>query len=55
MPDPEVRYRLDEAITIKGTCEDMCPELERHEREAQALLDPWEYVSSLFLATYTNQ
>jgi hypothetical protein len=45
MPDPDVRYRLDEAITMHGTCEDMCPEFERHEREAKALLDPWEYVS----------
>jgi hypothetical protein len=44
MPDPNARYRLDEAITMKGVCEDMCPELERHEREAKALIDPWEYV-----------
>ncbi|KZT35365.1 hypothetical protein SISSUDRAFT_174346 [Sistotremastrum suecicum HHB10207 ss-3] len=44
MPDPDARYKIEDAITMKGTCEDMCAEYERHEREAKALIDPWEYV-----------
>ena len=52
MPDPNVRYRLDEAINMKGVCEDMCPEFERHEREAKGLIDPWEYVCPILCFTY---
>ncbi|RKO86318.1 SAC3/GANP/Nin1/mts3/eIF-3 p25 family-domain-containing protein [Blyttiomyces helicus] len=38
--DPSKRYNLADAITVVGTCEDMCPEYERHEREyANDLMD----------------
>ena len=47
MMDPEKKYRLDEAFDIVGTCQDMCPEFERHEREAQKSLQEFEKVRFL--------
>ncbi|KAJ3051865.1 hypothetical protein HK097_007137 [Rhizophlyctis rosea] len=44
MMDPEKKYRLEEAFDIVGTCQDMCPEFERHEREAQHSLQEWEKI-----------
>jgi nuclear mRNA export protein SAC3 len=44
MEDPDVPRALTEAITLVGTCQDMCPEFERVTRIAQS--DVWrpEYV-----------
>ena len=42
--DPEHRTDLSGAITVVGTCLDMCPEYERHEREFQKDVDDWERV-----------
>ncbi|KAH8113131.1 SAC3/GANP/Nin1/mts3/eIF-3 p25 family-domain-containing protein [Phellopilus nigrolimitatus] len=42
MDDPTKPKRLDEAITIVGTCQDMCPEFERYRRERENNLDKWE-------------
>ena len=47
MDDPLVPKRLDEAITMVGTCMDMCPEFERYRRERQNNLDRWEVVRVL--------
>lgn len=45
MDDPLIPKRLDEAITIVGTCPDMCPEFERYRRERENNLDKLECVS----------
>ena len=45
MDDPTVPRRLDEAITMVGTCMDMCPRFERYRRERENNLDKWEVVS----------
>ena len=37
--------RLDQATDFEGTCQDMCPEWEREEREYQNNVDPLERVS----------
>ncbi|KAI9818466.1 MAG: hypothetical protein M1827_000525 [Pycnora praestabilis] len=37
--DPEVRTGLDKAITLVGTCQDMCPEFERVDRIVQNMVD----------------
>lgn len=44
MDDPLVPKRLDEAITMLGTCMDMCPRFERYRRERENNLDKWEVV-----------
>ena len=44
MDDPLVPKRLDEAITMVGTCMDMCPRFERYRREREHNLDRWEVV-----------
>lgn len=44
MDDPMKPKRLEEAITIVGTCQDMCPEFERYRRERENNLDKWECV-----------
>ena len=44
MDDPLVPKRLDEAITMVGTCMDMCPRFERYRRERENNLDKWEVV-----------
>ncbi|PAV15040.1 SAC3 domain-containing [Pyrrhoderma noxium] len=44
MDDPTKPKRLDEAITIVGTCQDMCPEFERYRRERENNLDKWECI-----------
>ena len=46
--DPEHRTDLTGAITVVGTCMDMCPEFERHEREFQKDVDDWEKVRGFF-------
>ena len=38
--------RLDEATNFVGTCQEMCPEWEREEREYQNNVDPLERVSA---------
>lgn len=45
MDDPQIPKRLDEAITIVGTCPDMCPEFERYRRERENNLDKLECAS----------
>ena len=44
MDDPLVPKRLDEAITMVGTCTDMCPRFERYRRERENNLFNWEVV-----------
>ncbi|KAF9346424.1 hypothetical protein BGX26_002077, partial [Mortierella sp. AD094] len=44
IPDPEKRGRLEDAITFVGTCKDMCPEFERHEREYQQNVEKFEKI-----------
>ena len=44
MDDPQVPKRLDEAITMVGTCMDMCPRFERYRRERENNLFNWEVV-----------
>ncbi|KAI0260588.1 SAC3/GANP/Nin1/mts3/eIF-3 p25 family-domain-containing protein [Gloeopeniophorella convolvens] len=44
MDDPLVPKRLDEAITMVGTCMDMCPRFERYRRERENNLFNWEVI-----------
>ena len=44
MDDPNVPKRLEDAITMVGTCMDMCPRFERYRRERENNLDKWELV-----------
>lgn len=39
--------RLEDAIDFRGTCQSMCPEFERVEREVQKMLDVLEMVSKI--------
>ena len=47
MDDPLVPKRLEDAITIVGTCMDMCPRFERYRRERENNLFEWETVCNL--------
>lgn len=47
MDDPLVPKRLEDAITIVGTCMDMCPRFERYRRERENNLFEWESVCNL--------
>ncbi|KAL5480289.1 SAC3_1 [Sanghuangporus weigelae] len=47
MDDPTKPKRLEEAITMLGTCQDMCPEFERYRRERENNLDKWECIIGL--------
>ena len=49
MDDPQVPKRLDEAITMVGTCMDMCPRFERYRRERENNLFNWEVVRIRFV------
>lgn len=42
LPDPDKPTDLALAVKLVGTCQDMCPEFEREEREFQKELDPLE-------------
>ncbi|KAF9265005.1 hypothetical protein L218DRAFT_924765 [Marasmius fiardii PR-910] len=44
MDDPTVPKRLEDAITIIGTCPDMCPRFERYRRERENNLFEWETI-----------
>ncbi|KAF7349173.1 Nuclear export factor [Mycena sanguinolenta] len=44
MDDPNVPKRLEDAISIVGTCTDMCPRFERYRRERENNLFDWEKV-----------
>ncbi|KAF8814570.1 hypothetical protein BYT27DRAFT_7249958 [Phlegmacium glaucopus] len=44
MDDPLVPKRLEDAITIVGTCMDMCPRFERYRRERENNLFEWETI-----------
>ncbi|ESK91807.1 nuclear export factor [Moniliophthora roreri MCA 2997] len=45
MDDPLVPKRLEDAITMVGTCMDMCPRFERYRRERENNLFEWETIS----------
>jgi len=47
MDDPNVAKRLEDAITMVGTCMDMCPRFERYRRERENNLFEWEIVREL--------
>lgn len=42
--DPDKPRNLTEAIRFVGTCPDMCPEFEMHQREYQNNVAEWEKV-----------
>jgi hypothetical protein len=42
--DPDKPRSLSEAIRFVGTCRDMCPEFEMHQREYQNNVEKWEIV-----------
>ncbi|THV07242.1 hypothetical protein K435DRAFT_709945 [Dendrothele bispora CBS 962.96] len=44
MDDPLVPKRLEDAITMVGTCMDMCPRFERYRRERENNLFEWEVI-----------
>jgi len=44
MDDPDVRRKLKDAITFRGTCQGMCPEFEKVERVVQRAVDICEKV-----------
>ncbi|KAF8151652.1 SAC3/GANP/Nin1/mts3/eIF-3 p25 family-domain-containing protein [Crassisporium funariophilum] len=44
MDDPLVAKRLEDAISIVGTCMDMCPRFERYRRERENNLFEWETI-----------
>ena len=44
--DPDKPRSLSEAIRFVGTCPDMCPEFEMHQREYQNNVEKWEIVRS---------
>ncbi|KAI1784571.1 SAC3/GANP/Nin1/mts3/eIF-3 p25 family-domain-containing protein [Ganoderma leucocontextum] len=44
MDDPLVPKRLEDAITMVGTCMGMCPRFERYRRERENNLDKWELI-----------
>ena len=50
MDDPLVPKRLEDAITIVGTCMDMCPRFERYRRERENNLFEWESVCNLLFS-----
>lgn len=49
MDDPLVPKRLEDAITMVGTCMDMCPRFERYRRERENNLFEWETVCPVLL------
>jgi hypothetical protein len=55
MDDPLVPKRLEDAISIVGTCMDMCPRFERYRRERENNLFEWETVRSLSAYPYSIQ
>ncbi|KIJ67361.1 hypothetical protein HYDPIDRAFT_37902 [Hydnomerulius pinastri MD-312] len=44
MDDPLIPKRLEDAITMVGTCMDMCPRFERYRRERENHLFGWETI-----------
>ncbi|KAG6812812.1 hypothetical protein H0H92_000270 [Tricholoma furcatifolium] len=44
MDDPSIPKRLEDAITVVGTCLDMCPRFERYRRERENNLFQWETI-----------
>ncbi|TFK63645.1 hypothetical protein BDN72DRAFT_847389 [Pluteus cervinus] len=44
MDDPAVPKRLEDAISMVGTCRDMCPRFERYRRERENNLFEWEVI-----------
>lgn len=49
MDDPLTPKRLEDAISVVGTCMDMCPRFERYRRERENNLFEWEVVSCILL------
>ena len=50
MDDPHKSKRLADAITLVGTCMDMCPKHERYRREKEHNLDKWEVVRAFIVS-----
>ena len=46
LADPNKRTRLEDAITVVGTCQDMCPEFERIQRIREQAVERPEKVGS---------
>ncbi|KAF5375889.1 hypothetical protein D9615_008201 [Tricholomella constricta] len=44
MDDPAIPKRLEDAISVVGTCQDMCPRFERYRRERENNLFEWETI-----------
>ncbi|KAF8882965.1 SAC3/GANP/Nin1/mts3/eIF-3 p25 family-domain-containing protein [Infundibulicybe gibba] len=44
MDDPLIPKRLEDAISMVGTCQDMCPRFERYRRERENNLFEWETI-----------
>ncbi|KAF9466728.1 SAC3/GANP/Nin1/mts3/eIF-3 p25 family-domain-containing protein [Collybia nuda] len=44
MDDPTIPKRLEDAISVVGTCLDMCPRFERYRRERENNLFEWETI-----------
>ncbi|RXW14883.1 hypothetical protein EST38_g10970 [Candolleomyces aberdarensis] len=44
MDDPHIQKSLDQAITIVGTCQDMCPRFERYRRERESNMSKFETI-----------
>lgn len=51
MADPTARVQLENAITLVGTCTDMCPRFERYRRERENNLDKWEVVRATMISS----
>lgn len=47
LSDPNKPMRLADAITVVGTCQDMCPQFERVERIVQRGVDDAEKVTQI--------
>ena len=46
LADPNKRTRLEDAITVVGTCQDMCPEFERIQRIREQAIERPEKVGN---------
>lgn len=55
MDDPLVPKRLEDAITMVGTCMDMAPRFERYRRERENNLFEWETVRLSSILCYIEE
>lgn len=49
LADPNKRTRLEDAITVVGTCQDMCPQFERIQRIREQAVERPEKVKEITL------